>query len=287
MDSTVRVRVAPMIVLALLLAAAAPPAASKADPFVSGAQWEELYLAFAAAPVGGYSAADRTKLAVALTQGCVALESKDPVMAISLGEKAVDFEATADALLCVGKSGQKTDQRSAAEAALRKGAAAFAKDGRFPLELGRLAISENDGDAAVAVLANVPKKSAESKEADALMKRAQALQAEAKSAKGGFTAQERELRRRQDAAGKGGGAVQAPAAAPAPPANKVFMLRAGERTRVTMGSFQGIAVGDSKIAEARTVGGYELEIEGVASGQTPLMIWREDGKQQTYTIVVQ
>jgi hypothetical protein len=191
-------------VLALLLILAAAPPASKAETFASAKQWEELYLAFAAAQPKEYGAPDRKKLAVALAKGCTALEAEDAVMAYSLGEKAAEFEPIADALVCVGRTGTKTDQKSAAEAALQKGHRAFGKDARFPLELGRLAMSENDFDGAIASLGNVPKKSPQAKEADGLMKKARAMAAEGKSAKSGLVALEKDLQRRQDSAARGG-----------------------------------------------------------------------------------
>jgi hypothetical protein len=169
----------------------------------SAKQWEELYLAYAAVQPKDYGAPDRKKLAGALAKGCQALEAEDAVMAYSLGEKAAEFEPIADALVCVGRTGTKTDQKSAAEAALQKGHQAFPKDARFPLELGRLAMSENDFDGAIASFSNVPKKSPQAKEAEALLKRARAQAAEGKSAKSGLVAMEKDLQRKQEAASRG------------------------------------------------------------------------------------
>jgi len=191
------------LIAALALVLAAAPPASKADAFVSAKQWDELYLAYAAAPVKDYAAADRKKLAGAMAKGCQALEAEDAVMAYSLGEKAVEFEAIADALVCVGRTGTKTDQKSAAEVALKKGQAAFPKDARFALELGRLAMSENDFDSAIASLDDVPKKSPQAKEAEALLKKARQQAAEGKNAKSGLVAIEKDLQKRQDAASRG------------------------------------------------------------------------------------
>src|SRR6185369_16848173 len=96
------------LVLTLVLAAAPPPA-SKAVELSNKGQWEELYLAFAAVPAKGYSDADKKKLAAALAKGCEALEPTDAAMAIGLGEKAIEMEPVADALLCVGKVGPKVE----------------------------------------------------------------------------------------------------------------------------------------------------------------------------------
>jgi hypothetical protein len=190
-----------VIVLALIVAAA--PSAAKAEGFVSAKQWEELYLGFAAAQPAEYAAAERRRISAALVKGCAALEEDDAVMAYSLGEKAVAFDPSAAALVCVGRAGTRTEQKSAAEAALKKGRSAFPNDPRFLLELGRLALSENDADAAAVALAAVPKNSAQGNEAQALLKRARALQHEEKSAKGTLSAMTRELQRKQDAAAGG------------------------------------------------------------------------------------
>lgn len=192
-----------MLALALILAAAPP--ASKAEAMASAKQWEELYLAFAAAQTKDYGAPDKKKVAAALAKGCGALEADDAVMAYSLGEKAIEFEPTADGLACVGRTGMKTEQKSAAEAALQKGAKAFPKDGRFPLELGKLAMSEHDYESAVAAFSSIPKKAPEAKEAEGLLKRAQLLAAEKKGAKSGLVAMEKDLRKRQDSAAGGSG----------------------------------------------------------------------------------
>lgn len=193
-----------MLALALIVLSAAPPAA-KAEAMASAKQWEELYLAFAAAAPKDYGAPDKKKVGAALAKGCTALEADDAVMAYSLGEKAIEFDANADGFVCVGRTGMKTEQKSAAEAALVKGQKAFPKDARFPLELGKLAMSENDYEGAVAAFTSIPKKSAEAKEAEGLLKRAQLLAAEKKGAKSGLVAMEKDLKKRQDSAASGGG----------------------------------------------------------------------------------
>ncbi len=200
----------PMLRVAVLLVlVASPPKAEKAESLAKAKQWEELYLAFAAADPKGYSEAERKSVGVALAKGCDALEKSDAVMAYSLADKAAEFDANAEALLCLGRAGNRSDQKTAAEQALKKGEAAFPSDARFPLELGRLALAEKDGKGAVAALERVPKKSKEAKEADALLKQARTLKADSDSAHDEAAAQERELRKRQDQAAQGG--------APAPP----------------------------------------------------------------------
>lgn len=155
--------------LLLLLALGAAPTASEANKLASGKQWEELYLAFAAASPESTAKGDRPKIAAALLKGCLALQGDDPVMANSLGEKSAAFNATAEALFCTGITAKRTDQRSAAEDAFRKGLAGFPKDGRFGLELGRLYLEDGQPAEAAKALRAVPPKSKEAAEAKKLL----------------------------------------------------------------------------------------------------------------------
>ncbi len=189
--------------LPLLLLLGAPPKAEKADSLAKARQWEELYLAFAAADPKGYSGAEQKSVGKALQKGCDALLKSDAVMAYSLGEKAAQFDPTADALLCLGRSGSRTDQKTAAEQALKQGEAGYPSDARFPLELGKLALSEKDGRTAVAALERVPKKSKEAKEADGLLKQARAIKGDQDSAREEANAQARDLRKQEEAAASG------------------------------------------------------------------------------------
>ena len=190
--------------LTCLLISGAPPNAAKAESLAKARQWEELYLAFAAADVKTYSDDDKKTIGALLAKGCFALEKNDAVMAYSLGDKAAQFDGSADALLCVGRSGSRADQKTAAEQALKKGDAAYPADTRFPLELGKLALSEKDGPAAISALERVPKKTKDFKEAEALLKQARALKADHDSARTEAEQQQRDLLRKQDAAASGG-----------------------------------------------------------------------------------
>lgn len=180
--------------LAALLAAAPP--ASKADSLAAGKQWEELYLAFAATAPDGYAAADKRRVARALAAGCAALLPEDAVMAYSLGEKSVAFEASAEGLLCAGLGAKKSDQRGAAEELLQRGVKGYPKDAKLKLELGRFLLEDGDPKARAA-LEDVPKKAREYKEAQALLAQAKALASRDSAARGEAKAQERELVRRQ------------------------------------------------------------------------------------------
>lgn len=163
---------------ALLLAAAPPPSAQKAKELAARGAWEELYLAFASGDVAGVPEAQRRAISGALLKGCEALLPEDAVMAYSLGERAGAFDASAGALKCLARAARKTDQRAAAEAALRKGLERHPKDGAFGLELGRLLLEEQDAAGALEVLEKVPPRSREGAEAKRLLQQARAKTSE-------------------------------------------------------------------------------------------------------------
>ena len=158
-----------MLSALLSLTLTAAPTAAQAAAFAKGKQWEELYLAFAAASPEGSPKGDRPKIAQALLAGCRALEVDDAVMAFSLGEKSVAFAASADALICTAMTGKRSDQRGAAEEALKKGSSSFPNDARFALELGRLYLEDGQPGEAAAQLGKIPAKAKESAEAKRLI----------------------------------------------------------------------------------------------------------------------
>lgn len=172
-----------MLTASLLLVLSGAPTAASADAFAKAAQWEELYLAFAAVQPKGYAAKDQKRIATALLKGCEALLPADAVMAFSLGEKSVAFGSQASAVVCTAQAAIKTDQRSAADEVLRLGLKRHAKDGAIAVELARLMIEEKDGPGAVRVLSSVPKTSKAFGDAQTLMVSAQALVEEAASAR--------------------------------------------------------------------------------------------------------
>lgn len=164
------------LLAALLLAAAPPP--QKAKELAAQRQWEDLYLAFAAADPSGYPAEQRPAVAAPLLKGCEALLKEDAVMAYSLGERAAAFDESAGALRCLARAALKTDQRATAEEALRKGLERFPKDGAFGLELGRLLLEDKDAAGAIAALEKVPPKAKEAGEARKLLQKARAQTSE-------------------------------------------------------------------------------------------------------------
>jgi hypothetical protein len=169
------------LLLALLLTATPPP--GRAQQLAKSKAWEDLYLAYSAADPNGYSDADRKAIAAPLLKGCEALAGNDAVMAYSLGERSVAFEESAGGLRCLARAALATDQRSAAEEALRKGLANFPTEGSFGLELGRMLLEDADGPAAIAVLEQVPPRSPQASEAKKLLQQARNLSAEQSKAR--------------------------------------------------------------------------------------------------------
>ena len=197
----------------VLLLLGAAPLAAKAEALAAAKHYEELYLAFAAVKATEVPADERPRIARALTRGCRALERADAVMAFSLGEKAVELEPGAEALLCAGQSGQAANQRGAAEQYLRRGATAAPGDARFPLELAKLALLENDAAGAVAALEKVPAGSPSAKQAKALLARAMALRRTQSAEREVAKAQATALERRQQG---GASAASSAGAGPVP-----------------------------------------------------------------------
>jgi hypothetical protein len=188
-----------MLNLALcLLLAAAPPSAQQAKSLAASKSWDDLYLAFSAADPSRFSAEDRRAIAAALHKGCEALDRSDAVMAYSLADKAVAFDESAGALLCLARTARASDQRSASEQALRKGLSSYPdRTAAFALLLGQQLLEEKDPDGAVEVLEQVPKRAKEHKAAQALLKKARAEQADEREARKQARAVERRLEKGQ------------------------------------------------------------------------------------------
>lgn len=161
----------------ILFLLAAAPTPKTAVHLQRTRQWDELYLAFAAQKPDTFPAADRSRIGSALQEGCKALLGSDPVLAYSLGDKALAFRETAEALLCVGQSAYKTEQPAAAEKALRLGLARFPNNGGFALELGRQRLNEGDAQGAISALEGVVAAAPEHSAAQALLVRARKVAA--------------------------------------------------------------------------------------------------------------
>ena len=196
-----------LLVVAALAATAAPPPASRARELAKAGSWEELYLAFSSAKPDAYRAAERAGIAAELARGCEALEKGDGVMAYSLGDRAAAFQPSAPALLCLARTALATEQRAAAEAALRRGLKKYPRTGAFGLMLGNLLLDEKDPRGASEALAKVPRSAPE-------YARAQALLGTAKET----ARQEREAKRQahevEQRMGKAPGDAEAPGPVP-------------------------------------------------------------------------
>nr|WP_228530946.1 MULTISPECIES: hypothetical protein [Myxococcaceae] len=164
--------------LSLLLAATPPPAPARAEALARSGRWDALYLAYAAVSPERYAPSERTALSRALARGCAAELRNDAVLASALGERAARFEPTAAALRCLARAALATEQRAAAESALREGMRRHPGDGGFALALGELLQSEGDAAGARAALLQVPAGSPEAARASALLAAAQAAEAE-------------------------------------------------------------------------------------------------------------
>lgn len=180
------------LLLAALLSANPPPTPAQAQKLAAQRAWEDLYLAWASVDPKGYPAPERRTIASSLLKGCEALAGSDAVMAYSLGERALLFEETSPSLRCVARTALATEQRGAAEAALRQGLERFPKEGHFGLELGRLLLEDKDPRGALAALEKVPPRSPEAAKARALVQKARNESAQENDAR----AQARAIERR-------------------------------------------------------------------------------------------
>jgi hypothetical protein len=164
-----------MLALALALVLHDAPTAAKADVLARAKDWDTLYLAFGADPPKEMPAPERQRIGATLTKGCEANLPGDAMMAGSLGDRAVAWFESADALLCSALAAKKTDQRGAAEATLRQGTQRFPKHPSLLLELGRFLLEDHDAVGATVALEQVPKKSKEAAEARSLLAEAKAM----------------------------------------------------------------------------------------------------------------
>ncbi|MBS2027041.1 MAG: hypothetical protein JST54_03970 [Deltaproteobacteria bacterium] len=142
----------------LLLAALAAPASTAADAekLAHAKDWDNLYLAFSSGDPAKFSAADRTKIGDALLTGAKAMASSDPVMAVSLGERAVAFNESVDSLLEAASLEEKADQNGQAAKFLERAVAVDPKSGAAHLARAQHALHENDSALCLKELDAVP-----------------------------------------------------------------------------------------------------------------------------------
>jgi Flp pilus assembly secretin CpaC len=69
-------------------------------------------------------------------------------------------------------------------------------------------------------------------------------------------------------------------------AEETLTLRVGQTRRVDVGAVMRVALGDPKLAEMRAVGSGQLELEGLAEGETTLVVWKTSGERKSYRVEV-
>lgn len=193
-----------LTLLSLALGAATAPVEEQLRPLVRGEQWEELFLLLEPTVADQLSSGGRERAAAALVAGCEALTAQDAVFGLSLAQRAERFHRSARGLLCLARTARATDQRGAAEEALREGQKAYPKDPRFALELGKLQLDDGDEEAARRALEAIPRGSRTYREATALLKSAARKRAvEAAAQRRAERRAQQEERRRLAALAKG------------------------------------------------------------------------------------
>jgi tetratricopeptide (TPR) repeat protein len=183
-----------LALIAATLLTAGPPAAD-ATRLADARAWDELYLRYSAANPGDYPPPDRAGIAAALTEGARALDD-DPVLAVSLAEKAAAFDPSPSRWLLVGELNLRLGQKAAAASAFEK-AITVAPD-HVPALLARadLALSEGDWLLAQQLFARIPEGGAEYDRAQQGLAKARATQQEHAQRLARLQAAERDIARR-------------------------------------------------------------------------------------------
>jgi len=144
------------LLLVAILAATPASTAADAEKLARAKNWDDLYLAFSSGDPAKFASADRAKIGDALLSGARAMAPTDAVMAVSLGERAVAFHETVDALLETASLEEKADQNGQAAKFLDRAVALDAKSGAAHLARAELALRENDAPLCLKQLDAVP-----------------------------------------------------------------------------------------------------------------------------------
>jgi Flp pilus assembly secretin CpaC len=64
------------------------------------------------------------------------------------------------------------------------------------------------------------------------------------------------------------------------------VVKVGQTRRMDVGELKRIALGDTQIAEVRTVGSAQLDVTGVEEGKTTLLVWKQSGERVSYLVHV-
>ncbi len=151
----------------------AAPTAATAQKLSRDGAWDELYLGFAKFKATAFSTRDRKAIGRALADGCRALQSAEPTLAVSLGEKAIEFDVTLPAVDCLATTATALQQPETVEGALRAGLKKFPSSSPLALRLGRFFFEEGDYAQALQALQRVAPTAPEFTEAAALRGRAE------------------------------------------------------------------------------------------------------------------
>lgn len=65
-----------------------------------------------------------------------------------------------------------------------------------------------------------------------------------------------------------------------------LQLPVGTQKVLTVPGIQRVAIGDSSIADVKTIGSNQLLIIGIGPGKTELLIWKQSGQKVSYQVVV-
>src|SRR5437763_1723303 len=63
-------------------------------------------------------------------------------------------------------------------------------------------------------------------------------------------------------------------------------LGVGTQKVITVPGIQRVAIGDSAIADVKTIGNNQLLVIGQGEGKTTLLIWKQSGQRVSYLITV-
>src|SRR4051794_20585622 len=67
---------------------------------------------------------------------------------------------------------------------------------------------------------------------------------------------------------------------------KSINLGIGTQRVITVHGVSKIAVGDKSVADVRSTGKDQILVTGVGEGRTSLLVWRQSGQRQSYTVNV-
>lgn len=182
------------------VAGAAAPQGTAADAkkLASEKAWDDLYLKFSSGDPKALPEADRAAIAEALLKGAQALGGEDPVIALSLAERSVEFKPTVEALIAAADFNRKAKQNGQAATLLEQASKLDPANASVKVARAELALEENEPGVARDLLEKVP--------ANVEPARVKKLKAQAQLALDSKRAEQQELERvEKEVASKQGG----------------------------------------------------------------------------------